>query len=141
MEEFSTFDVARIFGIERTRLQQWIDDGFITIFKKAEGKGSKAIFTRDDLYRLRVFIWLLGMNRSRFQAMDESNIDFSKVGTGRDQDKFYYTFTKIKEGNITSGGAGVSNKPPEILFDDHIAFVHVANLLAMKKDVDARIEA
>ena len=28
MDTFSTFDVARIFHIDRTRLQTWLDKGF-----------------------------------------------------------------------------------------------------------------
>jgi len=65
MKSFSTFDVEKILNIKRTRLQEWINRGFIKPSQASAGQGTKALFTREDLYGIQLFSELLkfGLNR------------------------------------------------------------------------------
>lgn len=136
--EFSTFDVARIFGIDRTRLQTWLDKDFFMPDKKASGKGTRAVFTLNDLYRLRLFIYALSLFGSRSQAKAFSNFEFTDVGPGADQFK-YWAYT-LHGGEITSGGGTLLKDDPEFrMTEDKIALV-VINLLAVKAEVDGLLK-
>jgi len=65
--EFSTFDIVNALGIPFGRLREWINEGFIKPNIPAEGAGTKAIFTRDDVYGVALFKSLVefGMKRKR----------------------------------------------------------------------------
>lgn len=67
-KDFTTFDVERILEIKRTRLQEWINRGFVVPFKKADGKGDKTIFTHWDLYMVKLFEYLVNRGFSRVEA-------------------------------------------------------------------------
>jgi hypothetical protein len=64
-ERFSLSDVARIFKIERPRLQEWLRLKFLLPKFASPGPGSMAFFSKNDLYCIRLFIELLesGFNR------------------------------------------------------------------------------
>jgi hypothetical protein len=63
--KFTTFFIIKALGIPRERLQDWMNRGFITPTIAAKGKGSKALFTLDDVYGIAFFQSLLrkGLNR------------------------------------------------------------------------------
>jgi hypothetical protein len=66
-DSFSTFDVVKALGIPRERLKDWMSKGFVRPSVPAKGKGTKAIFTRDDVYSVAIFKHLVedfGMKRS-----------------------------------------------------------------------------
>ncbi len=83
--EYSTLDIVKALGIPRERLRSWMNEGFIKPSKPAEGKGTKAIFTRADVYSVELFSNLLPLGFKREVAA--SLIDFYK--------------TAIHEGTIT----------------------------------------
>ena len=66
-EQFSTFDVVKITGINRETLQDWIERRLIIpSIKRANGVGTKSLFSREDLYRIKLFYELIntyGMKR------------------------------------------------------------------------------
>ncbi len=62
---FSTFDIERILKIRRDRLYEWLRGGFIKPTVKASGRGTKAAFIRDDLYRVQLFRMLLNLGMTR----------------------------------------------------------------------------
>jgi hypothetical protein len=69
IDEFSTFDISRILDIPGPRLRQWIELGFVKpSIRKALGKGTKAIFSRSDLYRIDLFRGLVDQGHSRLGA-------------------------------------------------------------------------
>ena len=60
MNEYSTFDIIRILDIPRERLQDWMNRNFIIpSIRKAEGKGTKNVFSRNDLYGIELFSFLI----------------------------------------------------------------------------------
>lgn len=65
-KEFSTLDIVKALGITRERLRDWINQSFITAKIAAEGHGTKAIFTVNDVYGIAFFRFLVesGFNRS-----------------------------------------------------------------------------
>lgn len=67
-DEFSSFETADALGIPIERMRQWMKLGFITPTKPAEGQGTKAIFTRGDVYRTALFIHLIEMGFNRKTA-------------------------------------------------------------------------
>jgi hypothetical protein len=67
-DEFTTFDIIKALGIPRERLQDWINRDFIKPTIPAEGRGTKAIFTRSDVYKIMLFQKLIGMGFNRINA-------------------------------------------------------------------------
>jgi len=68
--EFSTFDIVKALGIPRERLKDWMNNGFVKPTIPAEGQGTKAIFTRVDLYLTELFRDLLNKGFKRGIAAD-----------------------------------------------------------------------
>lgn len=59
-ESFSTFQVAEILGIKYGRLREWIDKGYIEpSISKADGQGTKTLFSEMDLYGMGLFVYLI----------------------------------------------------------------------------------
>ena len=79
-ELFSTFDIEKRLGIERTALQEWINKGFIKPTIAAKGKGTKALFNKDDSSLLLGFCWLVRMGFKRSFAADIINNGMSVKG-------------------------------------------------------------
>ena len=63
--EFSTLDIVKAIDIPRERLRDWMNRGFISPSISAEGQGTKAVFTRDDIYGIALFRNLVGYGFSR----------------------------------------------------------------------------
>ncbi len=56
MEQYSTFDIARILEIPRDRIHDWMRRGFISpSIVTAHGHGSKNLFSRWDVYGIALF--------------------------------------------------------------------------------------
>lgn len=68
--EFSTFDIVKALGIPRERLKDWMNNGFVKPTIPATGQGTKAVFTRVDLYFTELFRDLLNRGFKRERAAD-----------------------------------------------------------------------
>lgn len=64
-EYYTTFDAAKILGIKRTRIQEWIDSGFIKPHQRSVGKGDKTLFTHIDLCNIQLMAMLTKEGISR----------------------------------------------------------------------------
>ena len=71
IEEFSTFDIIKALKIPRERLRDWMNRGFIIPTEKAQGQGTKAIFSREDVYAVALFQNLI---QRGFKRKEASNI-------------------------------------------------------------------
>ncbi|MBW1716551.1 MAG: hypothetical protein JRJ77_12135 [Deltaproteobacteria bacterium] len=59
-EKYSTLDICKILDIPRERFREWQVRGFIEpSIQKAEGQGTKALFSRFDLYYIALFKHLI----------------------------------------------------------------------------------
>ena len=68
-KRFSTFEISENLNIKRTRLQEWIDKGYVTpSICRAKGKGTKALFSNQDIYHLHMFRELLDIGLNRYMA-------------------------------------------------------------------------
>lgn len=54
--EFRASDVEKIVSVKRTRLQQWLERGWIVpSVRVADGPGTRNVYSRNDLYKIAVF--------------------------------------------------------------------------------------
>jgi hypothetical protein len=67
---FSTLDIVKALSIHRERLRDWMNNGFVVPTTRSEGQGTKAIFTRDDMYMVALFVDLLNKGFKRDKASD-----------------------------------------------------------------------
>ena len=139
MDTFSTFDVARIFHIDRTRLQTWLDKEFFTPSEKARGKGTKAVFTLNDLYQLRLFLYGLDLFGSRNQAKSFPPIDFEAVGPGKGQFR-YLAYTLYRGKPLLRKGELLKQEGIPRMTEDKVA-VLLINLGTVKAEVDELLRA
>jgi hypothetical protein len=63
--EFSTLDIVKALKIPRERLRDWMNRSFIEPSVPADGQGTKAIFTREDVYGVALFQILIDHGLSR----------------------------------------------------------------------------
>ena len=138
---YSTFDIERIFKIKKTRLFEWIDPkyNYVVPSQRADGKGSKTLFSIDDLYTLYLFINLLRLGASRLAASEYSKlIDFNNVGEGKKQFKYAYRIEDVVSKPLMSAGAWKTvpaHKLPAEKDDEELFFLRV-NLVNIKKQVN-----
>ena len=76
--EISTLDIVKILEIPRERLRSWMKEGFVQPTVPAEGQGTKAVFSRHDVYAVALFRDLLGAGFRREIAASHMG-EFSKV--------------------------------------------------------------
>ena len=63
---FSTFFVARFFGVPYPTVRDWLERGYITASgSRAHGRGTRTRFTYADLYRVKLFMLLIQWGFSR----------------------------------------------------------------------------
>lgn len=65
--QFSTLDIVKFLGVPRERLRDWMNNGFVVPTISSKGQGTKAVFTRDDIYLVALFMDFLkkGFKRNR----------------------------------------------------------------------------
>jgi hypothetical protein len=69
VNEFSTFEARDVLQVEYMRLNEWLK--LVPPTRKAEGRGTRSVLSRTDLYRLKLFGLLLqhGVKRERAAAI------------------------------------------------------------------------
>ena len=72
---FSTFDVLKILSIDRERLREWMNRGFVIPTSPAVGQGTKALFTILDVFKIALFKKLIeaGINRKKASILVKTN--------------------------------------------------------------------
>ncbi len=69
MERFEQKDITRLLGLKRTALQQWIDRGYVEpSIERAQGPGSRNVWSTEDVLKICVFQELLHAGFSREEA-------------------------------------------------------------------------
>jgi hypothetical protein len=69
-ENFSTLDIVKALSIPRERLRDWMNNGFVIPTISSQGQGTKAVFTRNDVYLAALFVDLLKKGFKRYNASD-----------------------------------------------------------------------
>jgi hypothetical protein len=138
--EFSTFDIVKRLGINRNTLQSAIAGGYVVpdIQKASKKDGTRSKFSREGLYTVSLFFKLIQFGRSRFEAREESNISWARVGTELNYLKISGDITKDPRMEI--GGSAMKENYPTDDMKDGEAFRLIVNLVALKNEVDSRLE-
>ena len=155
---FSTFEIIEALRLKRERLREWMNRGFIRpSIQEARGQGTKALFSRGDVYRIALFRNLVESGFTRLIASTlatpriEEVIDaqylicrwqkrtdevFVNVRTGETHvDKYFYAVggwtreTKTKVIDLRNG------RDPKHAWD----LVMSINQAKLKMDVDAEL--
>ena len=142
--EFSTFDVVRIIGIDRSRLVHWMNGKFIPAGKdKPWGRGFKTVFSLFDLYSIALFTVCLDVSLSREVARRYWNyVDWERVITNKEWQmvvtrkmdplqktkKRVSNITEVKRKSKKSGKLPVGVEAPEDPF-----LPDIANILKKEK--------
>jgi hypothetical protein len=121
--EFSTFDIVKALGIPRERLKDWMNNGFVKPTVPAEGQGTKAIFTRVDLYLTELFRDLLNKGFKRDRAADftrkiSERLKWKKEGLEEGAERLAVIIFKYVHGDDQAISANLVEDP--ITEDDNI---------------------
>ena len=112
-DAFSTLDIVKAFGIPRERLRKWMEMGFVGPTEPAKGRGTKAVFTRVDVYCVELFRHLLdcGFNREvaaeHISALKVHGNIFAEIRM------LYFTYLKGRHGYAVEFD-------PDFLFDPSV---------------------
>ena len=68
---FTTWDIQKKLGIKQSRLKEWLK--YLPPSYKADGPGTKNLFSRTDLYKIFVFRELIDRGFSRQKAAELVN--------------------------------------------------------------------
>ena len=85
-DNFSTFDLVKILGINRNTLQSLIDGQYLTPdIQKATRKGERSLFSKEGVYSAGLYLSLIRSGCSRDQARkllkgEEAEISWENVG-------------------------------------------------------------
>lgn len=151
MITYSTPDVARILGIEASRVRDWIVKGFIIpSWHKAMARGDKNLLTYDNLCYVYLFQQLLskGIHRTPIAFIVS---EIAKTGLSKNlESDFRYVIWNTK--NPKEGGiVTISTEIPTSMIDTLIisdrravprgsSQMLVIDLLEVKNEVDRRRE-
>lgn len=140
---FTTFEIVKILGVERNLLAQWLMRGYITpSIQRARGVGTKNIFSRNDLYNIRLFQQLVNTGIRRSEAEMYIDINFQHISEAEADRKYIVYTRKMKRVGVDEGiiaDMEMVADPPRIIFRDDDSYVVVINLLGIKKEVDRMI--
>lgn len=133
-KDYTTFDMAKLFKIPRSNIQQYIDRGLLTpSVERTHGKGSKNRFSLDDLYRFCFFQKLYEVGLSQREASEKSQlIPFDGVGKrGKDWVKIIREDGKTKVVLTHRGSIQAEIRKKDVLI--------AINVLKVKEEVDALV--
>ncbi len=81
-DEFSTLDIVAALKIPRERLREWMNREFVKPSQAASGLGTKAIFSRNDVYAVALFEKLLEIGYKREDAAKELDLFYRHFTDG-----------------------------------------------------------
>lgn len=123
MEYFSTFDACKKLGIKRVTLKSWLDDGFIKpTLKTSEGRGpgKRSLFSREQLYHIRLFQMLIanGVKRKTAESLIKTFYDGNEPAP-ENKENWITIFQSSKYNNPIEQGsspvfAKTSTKPMDV---------------------------
>jgi hypothetical protein len=164
---FSTLEIGKALGIQRERLRDWMNRGFIKPTVSATGQGSKAGFTLSDVYGVAFFGRLVASGLSRevaasyvqeFLKREKDQPDDQKtvriVFKIRDERTLsVMTFARVKgkwkmdletgwaetEGMETSSQQLIEKRFPNGWLDKDWQMIHIVNFEALREKVDTAL--
>lgn len=154
IDDFSTLDIVKALGIPRERLREWMKRKDMIPSVSASGKGTKAIFTRLDVYAVELFRQLVdkGFDRDvarvfvRFyqdRMKNESEhlsyliirLGSLRTATGVELEEEYSASFAVDNEKINLD-EGCIDKPTNTKFHVHWKMLHVVNLKTLRNHTD-----
>lgn len=144
--KYSTFDIVKGLGIARERLREWMTRGFVVPSVQADGVGTKALFSIEDVYRVELFKELLAVGFNRISAemvcMQISNKEltqgsFVHLNWVRNPIK---SFTDTKTGRSTPA-SGYMLAPVVSTSGDKADYGFQINLVSLRQDVQSAMDS
>jgi len=141
--QFTTSKVLKILGINRNTFQVWLKEGFIYPgIQRSTKQGEPNLFTRDDLYRIWFFKYLVETGLTREEAArfyKRTDISFENVGPELGQYK-YLVITRERIPQVKRGKL-VVHEIKKTLGDIHLGkkqvYGLIINLWEIKEEVDS----
>jgi len=138
MDSFSTFDMVKLFKISRSNIQQYIDRGLIApSVQRSSGKGTKNVFSKQDLYEFQLFIKLTAFGvQPMHAAAIVQGIESSAIG--EDEDVWFLALTDPDGAIITF--TSTFNGVRDYILRTKNAFFFLAHLGGVVKEVEDRLQ-
>ena len=114
--EFTTSDIGKALGIPRERLKDWMNLGYVRPKIPAEGAGTKAIFSIQDLYKICLFQHLLNHGFRRDHASEIVNF-FEERVLPNDSYLIIRYNTMDEEGAVASRAANPVSQESRAIID------------------------
>lgn len=119
-ETFTTFDIIDKFELNRERLRDWINRGFVKPSVQVScGPGTKNLFSRFDLYGIKLFIHLLtrGFSRDYASKISGNFVDLHEEFYEKAKHVYDYVSKKLHDPKVLGGPL-----PEKIDFDKAIKY-------------------
>jgi DNA-binding transcriptional MerR regulator len=135
--KYSTLQSCKILGLRRETLRAWLDKELIVPSERSKGKGTKSLFSTEDLYRIFFF-----------QALCDAGVRQDKAAEMARNESFnqgrYYCYARRRTGPALFGDPSHCKKeiPSQIPAGPRTApyqWMIVVDLEAIKKHVDEQI--
>ena len=143
--EFTASQITQITGVKRTRLQQWLEKGYLSpSIQQASGHGTRNIYSIVDVYSIAIFKKIIESGLSRkvvADMLEKSFIDFAADEAGvNDIEHIVY----IRKGDHTEA---LAICVPEIKLDllstnnlmKNYDDAYIINFRKIKQETDKRI--
>lgn len=108
-DDFSTLDIVAALGIPRERLRDWMNRGFVKPSIPAEGQGTRAVFTRHDIYRVALFAELTQRGFKRENAAGFVREMKKQKILADETDFIVFTYTPVEPGKENLNVTGLKN--------------------------------
>ena len=129
---YSIYEVAEILGIKNGRIREWISRGYIKPYKEATGRGSKHLLSKRDIFKIKLFEYLLNRGISRKEA--------HKAIVFAPEPKENQHLILIKsDDDLVAGGAVVENGRFQLGLSENYDDVLIVNVRKIEKHVEALI--
>jgi hypothetical protein len=142
-ETFTTTEVRKVLELNRNTFQVWKDQEFIKKpdIQESSRRGESNIFSRDNLYQIYLFNFLLERGIHRQVAKEVQNLTFENVGPGKQQLKYAVCeLGRVKD--LKSGKSmkwSLQERAPSVDLGSEPAVGFVVPVLAIKNEVDELI--
>lgn len=132
--EFSTFDIVKALRIPRERLREWMNRDFIKPTRSADGQGTRAVFTRQDVYGIELFRQFIERGLARDQARIFVNIYHKEMQKNNERN----TRLIIRQGKLKPERKFGPDKYEAIFFagDDEVLLLDVGSTDTCKEVCD-----
>ena len=141
---FTISETAKILDMEQGRLREWVAGGFVTPAYPSGGQGRSHRFSKNDLYKVKLFQRLVEAGFTRNDAMSHvRHFNFRSIGT-KGRRLYCFKFSRDVAGNILESITGdgffvEDDNTAHIAMADTDMVAIVMNIGAIIKEIDEKL--